>query len=80
MSASTTEIEEFQQFLSGEYSNGSAPDSLEAALEKFRQLQKLRAELAEAEEESRQGLATPLDLDELNQELTERLAAEGTTD
>jgi len=80
MSTSITEIAEFQKFLSGEYSNDSTPDSLETALEKFRQLQKLKNELAEAENESRLGLATPLDLDEFNQQLTMRLAAEGITD
>jgi len=76
----STEIEAFRHFLIEECSNGSTSLTPEEAVEKFRQLQKLRKKLAVSEEESRQGKAKPLDVDAVKERLQKRLAAEGTTE
>jgi hypothetical protein len=65
MSASTTAIEEFQRFLSEQSTNGSCPLTSETAVDKFRQLEKLRADLAESRAQAERGESGPLDLDAL---------------
>ena len=80
MSTDTTEIEAFQHFLTEECASGSTSLTPEKAVEKFRQLQKLREKLAISEEESRQGKAKPLDVDAVKERLRKRLAAEGITE
>lgn len=78
MSTDISEIEAFQQFLSNQCAEGASSLTPEKAVEKFRQLQRLKEKLAISEEESRQGKSKPLDVDALMERVEKRIEAEGS--
>lgn len=76
-----TEQDAFNAFIDGRLGRVRSGLSLEGALTEFRAYQReladARAKVQEAKEPSRRGESAELDVDQLVQEVTDELAAEG---
>jgi hypothetical protein len=72
-----SELELFHQFVGERLAGGRADDSVDAALEEFRQLAELRAKLDVARKQCERGECRPLDVEETIQAVRKRLAEHG---
>lgn len=80
MGTDHTELEEFRSFVDEEVANGGSCTTIDQAVAKFRELQRLRAKLRASQAQSERKEAKPLDIEEVIAQGTQRAAEKGITD
>ncbi|MCG8584348.1 MAG: hypothetical protein MI757_06520 [Pirellulales bacterium] len=75
-----TELEQFHAFVGQRLAAGQAEQTVDEALETFRQWEDLQAKLDEAYASSERGESRPFDAEETKRAVRERLAERGIVD